>query len=171
MLTFGAWRNTSACIEEAKNVPEGYWAKIAGELHWFKRWDKVLEWSCPWAKWFSGGEINLSYNCFDRHVASSRRNKAAIIWAGEPGEVQTLTVADRSIEVRQRPEVARPQKGRSRCHLHGHVSRPAHRHAGLRAPRRLLREIAAGGDVRIRDFRVREGLVLASYEKLGARTY
>ena len=73
--------------DEALNDPEGFWGKIAGELHWFKPWDKVLEWNAPWAKWFSGGELNLSYNCLDRHVASSRRNKAAIIWEGEPGEV------------------------------------------------------------------------------------
>jgi acetyl-CoA synthetase len=84
---------------EAKNDPEGYWAKIASELHWFKPWDKVLEWNCPWAKWFSGGEINLSYNCLDRHVATSRRNKAAIIWESEPGEVQTLTYQQLLIEV------------------------------------------------------------------------
>jgi acetyl-CoA synthetase len=48
----------------------------------------VLEWNCPWAKWFSGGQINLSYNCLDRHVATWRRNKAALIWEGEPGEVR-----------------------------------------------------------------------------------
>src|ERR1017187_5116796 len=77
--------------EEAKNDPEGYWAKIASELHWFKRWDKVLEWNCPWAKWFSGGEINLSYNCLDRHVETWRKNKAAIIWESEPREVRILT--------------------------------------------------------------------------------
>ena len=47
----------------------------------------MLDWNCPWAKWFAGGQLNLSYNCLDRHVASRRRNKAAIIWEGEPGEV------------------------------------------------------------------------------------
>src|SRR5438270_10085821 len=75
----------------AEEDPEAFWGGIARELHWFKPWDKVLEWNCPWAKWFSGGEMNLSYNCLDRHVAGPRRNKAAIIWEGEPGEVQTLT--------------------------------------------------------------------------------
>ena len=59
----------------------------------------MLEWDCPWAKWFAGGQLNLSYNCLDRHVASGRRNKAAIIWEGEPGEVQTLTYQQLLIEV------------------------------------------------------------------------
>jgi acetyl-CoA synthetase len=85
--------------DEAKNDPEGFWGKIASELDWFKPWDKVLDWNCPWAKWFPGGEINISYNCLDRHVASARRNKAAIIWEGEPGEVQTLTYQQLLIEV------------------------------------------------------------------------
>ena len=76
---------------EAETDPEAFWARIASELHWFRPWDKVLEWELPWAKWFVGGLINISYNCLDRHVATWRRNKAAIIWEGEPGEVRTLT--------------------------------------------------------------------------------
>ena len=77
--------------QEAKDDPEGFWAKIARELHWFKPWDRVLEWKLPFAKWFLGGELNLSYNCLDRHVATWRKNKAAIIWEGEPGDSRTLT--------------------------------------------------------------------------------
>jgi acetyl-CoA synthetase len=84
---------------EAAENPEKFWGEIASQLHWFKPWDKVLEWNCPWAKWFSGGEINLSYNCLDRHLAGPRRNKAALIWEGEPGEVQTLTYQQLLIEV------------------------------------------------------------------------
>jgi acetyl-CoA synthetase len=76
---------------EAKADPQKFWAKAAEELHWFKKWDKVLEWDAPWAKWFVGGQINLSYNCLDRHVATWRRNKAAILWEGEPGDQRTLT--------------------------------------------------------------------------------
>src|SRR5215813_3558555 len=64
---------------------------MAEELHWFKRWDKVLEWNPPHAKWFIGGKTNLSYNCLDRHLVTERRNKAALIWEGEPGEQRTLT--------------------------------------------------------------------------------
>ncbi|MEP6643716.1 MAG: acetate--CoA ligase [Acidobacteriaceae bacterium] len=71
--------------------PEKFWGQIAEDLHWFKKWDKVLEWNCPFAKWFVGGQINLSYNCLDRHVNSWRKNKAALIWESEPGEVRTLT--------------------------------------------------------------------------------
>ena len=71
---------------EAEADPEKFWGGIAGELHWFRQWDKVLEWDPPWAKWFVGGQLNLSYNCLDRHVATWRRNKAAIIWEGEPGD-------------------------------------------------------------------------------------
>ena len=76
---------------EADADPSKFWAGIASELHWYRSWDNVLEWEAPFAKWFSGGEINLSYNCLDRHLSGPRRNKAAIIWESEPGEVQTLT--------------------------------------------------------------------------------
>ena len=71
--------------------PEGFWADIASDLHWFKKWDRVLEWNEPFAQWFVGGQINISYNCLDRHLSTWRKNKAAIIWEGEPGEVRTLT--------------------------------------------------------------------------------
>jgi acetyl-CoA synthetase len=77
--------------KEAKEDPEGFWAKIARELHWFKPWDRVLEWNLPFAKWFIGGELNISYNCLDRHVATWRKNKAALQWEGEPGDSRTLT--------------------------------------------------------------------------------
>src|SRR5438105_4403946 len=76
---------------EAEADPEGFWAKIAADLHWFKPWDKVLDWQAPWAKWFVGGQMNLSYNCLDRHAETWRKNKAALIWEGEPGETRTLT--------------------------------------------------------------------------------
>ena len=81
--------------------PEAFWADIARELHWFKPWDKVLEWSAPWAKWFLGGKINLSYNCLDRHLDTWRKNKAAIIWESEPGEVRTLTYQQLHAEVQK----------------------------------------------------------------------
>lgn len=60
---------------ESIEEPEKFWGRIAGELHWFKKWDKVLEWDYPWAKWFAGGQINLSYNCLDRHVQTWRKTK------------------------------------------------------------------------------------------------
>ena len=76
--------------ESIKN-PQKFWAKAAGELHWFKKWNKVLEWKAPHSKWFLGGKINMSYNCLDRHVASHRRNKVALFFEGEPGDTRTLT--------------------------------------------------------------------------------
>ena len=81
--------------------PEAFWAAAANELHWFKPWDKVLEWDLPWAKWFVGGQINLSYNCLDRHVAGPRRDKTALIWEGEPGEIRRLTYSELLSEVKK----------------------------------------------------------------------
>jgi len=71
--------------------PEAFWASVAENLYWFKKWDTVLEWNEPHAEWFVGGKINASYNCLDRHLETWRKNKAAIIWEGEPGETRTLT--------------------------------------------------------------------------------
>ena len=93
------WEEYERLHQEAVDNPEKFWGEIASDLHWFKPWEKVVEWDCPWAKWFAGGETNLSYNCLDRHVANGRRNKAALIWEGEPGEVQTLTYQQLLIEV------------------------------------------------------------------------
>jgi acetyl-CoA synthetase len=71
--------------------PEVFWAEQAETLHWSKKWDRVLEWTPPFAKWFVGGQLNISENCLDRHLSGWRRNKAAIVWEGEPGETRTLT--------------------------------------------------------------------------------
>ncbi|MCZ7648026.1 MAG: acetate--CoA ligase [Planctomycetota bacterium] len=84
--------------ESAKN-PEKFWAGVAKELHWFEPWTKALEWKAPHAKWFVGGKTNLSYNCLDRHLSTHRRNKAAIVWEGEPGDVRTLTYQQLHSEV------------------------------------------------------------------------
>ena len=81
--------------------PEKFWAGVADDLHWFKRWDKVLEWNLPWAKWFVGGKLNLSYNCVDRHALGERAQKTALIWEGEPGEVRRLTFAELHVEVQR----------------------------------------------------------------------
>ena len=81
--------------------PEIFWAGVANELHWFRKWDRVLDWDLPWAKWCVGGKINLSYNCLDRHVAGANRDKTALIWEGEPGEVRRLTYAELLQEVQR----------------------------------------------------------------------
>jgi acetyl-CoA synthetase len=75
----------------AADDPEGFWAEIASELHWFEPWTRVLEWNVPFAKWFIGGKTNVSYNCIDRHLTTTRKNKVAILWEGEPGEVRALS--------------------------------------------------------------------------------
>jgi len=79
----------------AARSPERFWEQMAKEhVSWFKPWRKVLDWKPPFAKWFLGAQTNVSYNCIDRHVEGEnawRRNKAAIIWEGEPGEKRTLT--------------------------------------------------------------------------------
>ena len=86
--------------EEARDDPEGFWARMAeAELRWFKKWDTVLDWQLPHAKWFVGGKINISDNCLDRHLETWRRNKAALIWEGEPGEQRTLTYGQLHAEV------------------------------------------------------------------------
>ena len=79
--------------------PEAFWESFAHELEWSEPWSKVLDWNPPNAKWFVGGKINASVNCIDRHVRTARRNKAALIWEGEPGDRRTLTYFDLYREV------------------------------------------------------------------------
>ena len=82
--------------------PQKFWADLAQkELHWFEKWHTVLDWQPPFAKWFVGGKINISYNCLDRHLTTWRKNKAALIWEGEPGDSRTLTYAQLHREVCQ----------------------------------------------------------------------
>src|SRR5256885_12929863 len=78
--------NDEGIYADAANDPEAYWARLAGELEWSTPWTKILDWQPPHAKWFVGGRINASVNCVDRHFRTARRNKAAIIWEGEPGD-------------------------------------------------------------------------------------
>jgi acetyl-CoA synthetase len=80
-----------AMWEESVKKPDKFWAREAADLVWQKKWSKVLEWKEPFASWFSGAKINVSENCLDRHLDGPRKNKAAILWEGEPGEKRTLT--------------------------------------------------------------------------------
>lgn len=87
---------------QARANPQEFWAKLAAtELEWFQKWETVLDWQPPFAQWFVGGKINISYNCLDRHLTTWRRNKAALIWEGEPGDSRTLTYAQLHREVCQ----------------------------------------------------------------------
>src|SRR5256712_6440710 len=94
-----AFRNKAVVKDDAFRLdaakhPESFWARMAKELAWLAPWSKVLEWNLPFAKWFVGGKLNVSANCLDRHLSGARRNKAAIVWEGEPGERRVLTYHD-----------------------------------------------------------------------------
>jgi len=81
----------ASIYEEAAKDPDQFWASMAEHLTWRRKWTKVLEWDPPFAKWFVGGTLNVSENCLDRHLHDGRRNKAAIVWEGEPGDKRILT--------------------------------------------------------------------------------
>jgi acetyl-CoA synthetase len=85
--------------DRAAADPEAFWAEWAHKLEWFEPWRQVLDWQAPYAKWFVGGKLNASYNCLDRHLGGWRRNKAALIWEGEPGDTRTYTYWDLHREV------------------------------------------------------------------------
>src|SRR6476659_8049205 len=107
-----AWRREAAVSDpgvyaRAAADPEAFWANFARELEWISPWDRVLDWKPPHAKWFVGGTLNASVNCLDRHVRTARRNKAALIWEGEPGDRRTLTYFDLYRQVSQFGSVLR----------------------------------------------------------------
>ncbi len=89
----------NSLYELAGEDREGFWARMAGRLDWYREWDKVLEWTPPFAKWFINGKLNVSYNCIDRHLKTWRKTKAALIWEGEPGDDRILTYQDLYREV------------------------------------------------------------------------
>ena len=92
---------TTALFESAGRDREAFWAAQARDLQWIRPWDRVLDWTPPHAKWFVGGQLNVAANCLDRHLAGPLRNKAAIIWEGEPGDRRVLTYWDLAREVRR----------------------------------------------------------------------
>ena len=91
--------NRASIYKEAAKNPARFWERFARELDWFKPWKTTLQWKAPHAKWFVGGKLNVSHNCLDRHVSTSRKTKAAIIWEGEPGDTRVLTYWDLYREV------------------------------------------------------------------------
>jgi len=89
-----AYVRDPALRERSWANPEEFWGTASYGLHWSRPWTKVLEWNPPHAKWFLGGQLNASYNCIDRHIKAGQRNKAAIIWEGEPGDSRVMTYWD-----------------------------------------------------------------------------
>jgi acetyl-CoA synthetase len=86
---------TATAYEQAAADRLGFWEQQAGRLTWAKQWDRVLDWSNPpFAKWFVGGQLNIAYNCVDRHVEAGNGDKVAIHWEGEPGESRSITYSD-----------------------------------------------------------------------------
>ena len=88
-----------ALLRESLDDPDGFWGKIAKDFVWFEPWKKVLVWNEPFVKWFDGGKTNISYNCLDRHLETWRKNRAALIWEGEPGDSRTFTYQELHREV------------------------------------------------------------------------
>jgi acetyl-CoA synthetase len=91
--------NYREVYERSMRDPDAFWAEQADRLDWFRKWDRVLDWQPPFARWFVGGELNASYQCLDRHVANGRADRAAILWEGEDGSKRRLTYAELHTEV------------------------------------------------------------------------
>jgi acetyl-CoA synthetase len=118
--------NTPEIYAEAAADLEGFWAAEAAKLDWFEPWDTVLDWQLPYAKWFEGGKINVSYNCLDRHVLAGNGDRIAYYWEGEPGDERVITYKELLDEV-SRCANALKEFG---------IGRAGGRHAGLRPNRR-----------------------------------
>jgi acetyl-CoA synthetase len=98
-FTDGAVVPDASIYDRAQSDTLAFWEEWADQLDWFERWHTVREWEAPYARWFVGGKLNVSYNCLDRHLEGPRRNKAALIWEGEPGDTRTFTYWDLHREV------------------------------------------------------------------------
>ena len=147
-----------AIYEEAEDF-EAFWAGWAEDLHWFRKWDRVLEWTPPYAKWFVGGKLNACYNCVDRHAEGPRRDKTALIWEGERGERKTYTYwqpGRGGRTLRQRAQDAGCAEGRPCRHLSPDDPGGGHRDARLcqdrgaplRGVRRIQSRLAGGSNQR-----------------------
>ena len=140
-----------AVYEQAARDPQAWWAAQAEQLHWFQKWDTVLDDSDPpFYKWFTGGKLNVSYNCLDRHVEAGMGERVAFHWRGEDGaraRHHLRRAARRGQALRQRPEGSRRRAGRRGRDLSADDPRGrrldarlrAHRRAAQRRLRRLLR--------------------------------
>ncbi len=149
----GAVVKDESVYRRAEEDPEGFWRELAGEfIGWFKEPTKGLDWDPPHCTWFEDGELNVSWNCLDRHVEAGRGDRVAYHWVGEPGERDARPDlrgdAARGVEARERPAQARHPQGRPHRHLHGHGPRASDRNARVRAhrcaSRRRLRRLLCG---------------------------
>ncbi len=96
----GSMNEYEALYKKSEDDLENFWAEQAEMIHWYKKWDSVLEWKPPFAKWFAGGKTNIAYNCLDRHLENGRADKAALIWQAEPlEESKTFTYRELYTEV------------------------------------------------------------------------
>lgn len=102
--------NDPKIYDDAAKDPEKFWEECAEGIDWFQKWDKTLEWNSPEVKWFSGGKLNASYNCLDRHIKNGLKDKTAILWEGEPGDKRSFTYQELHDEV---------NKFASALHSHG----------------------------------------------------
>ena len=146
-----------ALYRRSVDDPEAFWGEMAASsCAGCTPWDQVLDWQPPFAKWFVGGKLNVSDNCLDRHLDGPRRNKAAIIWEGEPGDdarrSPTRSSTARSAGSPTCCKRPRRQGGRPRRHLHADGPGGGRRHARLRAhrrhPQRGLRRLLRRGAAR-----------------------
>lgn len=137
----GSYATYRRLYAESVNAPDRFWSKQAKQfLAWRKPFSSVLKWKAPHAKWFTGGQLNVSENCLDRHLKTARANKAAIIFEGEPGDVRTITYAQLQREVCQFANVLESlglKKGGCRAAIYmPMVPEDGRRHACLRSRRR-----------------------------------
>ncbi len=147
--------NSPEIYEEAAADLEGFWAKEAAKLDWFEPWHTVLDWQIPYARWFDGGKINISYNCLDRHVNAGKGDRVAYYWEGEPGDERVITYKELLDDV-SRCANALESAGRGAWrpggYIHADDSRAGRRHAGLHSNRRPahrgLRRILGDGAFR-----------------------
>ncbi len=120
---------------EAADDLEGFWGRAADELHWFRPWQRVLDWKEPFAQWFAGGQTNASFNCLDRHLGTPVQDKLALVWEGEPGDTRHVYVCPttpRGLPIRWGAQIAGSRDRRCRLDLHADGPRVGHRHVGLR---------------------------------------
>ena len=125
--------------DQAAEDDEAFWARQAsGLVDWATPWDTILEWDLPNAKWFVGGQLNVAYNCLDRHVLGGKGDKVAIHWEGEPGDTRTITYQELLDEVSQFANVLKGlgvAARRPRQHLPADGARGGRRHARMRTYR------------------------------------